>query len=214
MDTHDQQQPADVPPPSDQDMEEDVYDEDVIPQTKWPKVIGVISLLYAIIGMTCQVVWGAWMWVGVWLQQKFSNIDVNMPALVKYPAFVMMVLAFILGWILLIGSINLLRRKRKGVAQLKVWVVLRLLLLLLGLAVTVLTFPINMEFQRDLMDKQIAQAKRQGQPTGMMENMRDKMDTVGMASTAGITVVIAIYPLFLGVYISRKKVTEEIHYWP
>ena len=202
----------DQAPPVDPPLD-DVWEEPQPPDTKWPKVIGVISLIYAIAGLLCQSGLFAQILLGSWLQSKFTNVDVPMPPVIRYVAIGPILLAFVLGWVMLAGAINLLRRRRSGVKALKLWVVLRLLLLVLGFGGAVLIFPANIQYQRDVMDQQIAQAQRDGQSTAFMETMRDNLESVGMVSTAAMSGVIAVYPFFLGFYLARRKIDEEAAQW-
>jgi hypothetical protein len=204
--------PTSQAPPPDPPLD-DVWEEPQPPGTKWPKVIGTLSLIYAIGGLLCQSGMFAQVLLGSWLQSRFTNIDVPMPPLLRYVAIGPILLAFVLGWVMLAGAINLLRRRRSGVKALKLWVVLRLLVLVLGFGGAMLTFPTSIQYQRDVMDQQIAQAKRDGQPTGFIETMRDNLESVGMVSTAAISGVIAVYPFFLGFYLSRRKIDEEVAQW-
>jgi hypothetical protein len=204
--------PADQPPPPEPPLD-DVWEEAEIPDTRWPKVIGVISLIYAITGLLCQSGVFAQVLLGSWMQRKFSSVDVAMPPLLRYSAIVPTVLGFILGCMMLVGAVNLLRRHRSGVKTLKLWAVLRLVLLVLAFGVAILAFPANIQYQRDVMDQQIAQAERDGQPTAFLEKMRDNIESVGMVSAGVMTGLTAVYPLFIGFYLSRKKIDEEVAQW-
>src|SRR5205823_4286407 len=94
------------------------------PPSKWPKVIGVISLIYACFGLLCAVGIAA---SSFFMEQlmKLGGMDVVTPAIIKINGVVGGFLMLIAGVILLTGAVSLLRRQRGGIKLLKIWAFLR-----------------------------------------------------------------------------------------
>jgi len=212
MDVHDQQQPEDVPPPIDSDMENDMYDEDEIPRTKWPKVIGIISLIYAIIGLTCMTTSGVFLVVMPMIPPEFRG-GVDFPPIIRITGIVSVFLLLIIGIIMVIGAVNLLRRRRSGVSKLKLWVVLRLILILISIGVFILTSSAQISMARSQQDYVNDMLRERGLNDRVKEKSDQELWNSSLIKTGVATGANLIYPLFLGLYLSRKKVTEEISYW-
>lgn len=185
---------------------------DLVDETRWPKVIGTVSIIYALVGLTCAL--GA---VGSpWLTEFFTRLggmDMTFPLLLKIMTVVSGAIMFILGLMLFFGGIRLLQRKPAGVSLIKKWVIARIVFLLIGFVTTVLTAPTQIDFKRQMNDFSNEMAVRGNRPDRVNEFDEDSAWRVFMIQAAVITSVVAIYPLFLGFYLSRKKISDEINTW-
>lgn len=193
---------VDTPPVSELDYYE---------QSKWPKVIGIISLIYAILGLTCTGFGAIWYAIMPMLPEMFRG-GVETPPIVRFGIMSQSLLGLFLGVLMLLGAIGLLRRRARGVAQLKLWAALRLLLLVIGLGFGVLTMGAQVDMQRGGYEFRNRMVEEQGgdpQPIPSEESlaMRVKLQ-MGIG-----TGVFLIYPLFLGLFLSRRKVTDEVAEW-
>ena len=140
-----------------------------------------------------------------------QSIEVEMPVLLKLTQGSMIVIVFVIGIVMLVGSIKLLQRKRSGTSLLKKWVMLRLVMVLLGLVLSVITLPAQVEIQRSIKEQTNEIRRKAG-------TSEEKIDDEKIQFTIMLTAVIfsggvSIYPLFLGFYLSRKKITEEVNSW-
>ena len=179
-------------------------------ESTWPKTIGVISLIYAIGGLLCQVIGGVTVVASEWLA-GLRGIDIELPLLLKLTQGSMVVVVFVIGIVLLVGSIKLLQRNQSGPSLLKKWVVLRLVMVLVGLVLSVLTLPVQVEMQKSI-EKQTNEIRREA---GLSV---DKIDEEKIQFRITLIAVIfsgvfSIYPLFLGFYLSRNKITDEVNSW-
>lgn len=198
-----EQEPEVLSPPTEQgDMPEQ--------ESTWPKTIGVISLIYAIGGLLCQVIGGVMVVASEWLA-GLQGIDIELPVLLKLMQGAMLVVVFVIGIVMLVGSIKLLQRKQSGTSLLKKWVILRLVMVLVGMVLAVLTLPAQVEMQKSIQ-KQTNEIRREA---GMsVEKIDEEKIQFKIVLTAVIfSGVFTIYPLFLGIYLSRKKITEEVDSW-
>lgn len=198
-------QPQDAPPIESEPL-------DLAEESKWPKVIGTISIIYALIGLMC----GLFAVGSPWLTEfgtRFAGLDMTFPLIMKIIAVVSGAIMFILGLMLFFGGIRLLRRKSSGVSLIKKWVIARIVFLLIGYATTVLTAPTQVDFQRQVLDLTNEAMVKGNRPDLVKDFDEDQTWRLLMIQSAVVTSIIAIYPLFLGFYISRKKISDEVNTW-
>ena len=181
-------------------------------ETKWPKKLGVISLIYAIGGLIVQALTAAMTVAGEWLA-GLGGIEIELPMSVKLVQGGMVLLAASLGILLLVGAINLLRRRRSGVSLLKTWAVLRLVLVLVGLVGVILTMPAQVEVQRSMLEQTNEILREQGQAARIQEIDEEKIRQKVILTSVIMSGVVAAYPLFLGFWLSRRKVGDEVSQW-
>lgn len=184
---------------------------DELPPSRWPTVFGVISIIYAIGGLACFTLQGVWLGVMDFIPEMYRG-GVNMPTPLRLTLLALVLPILVLGIMLLTGGIGLLRRKRSAVGLLKKWVILRIAMLLIGVVVTVLTAPAQIQMQKQVYDfqvKMMEQAKRTPPPP-----KSDDQIWHGILLQTGIVMgLMAVYPFTLGMFLSRKKIDAEVAEW-
>ncbi|UCD76345.1 MAG: hypothetical protein JSV91_05355 [Phycisphaerales bacterium] len=190
----------------------EVSELDFTAETKWPKVIGVISLIYAIIGLSCMSLSSVFMAVLPLIPPIFRG-GVEMPPFIRFTGLAQSVLLVIVGIIMLTGAVGLLRRRQSAVAKLKLWAVLRLVLIVLSIVIFVLTTPAQIQMARDQLEFRNDLLREQGQTDRIISRTDEQLWRSTAIRTGIMTGLQAIYPFFLGFYLSRKKVTDEIAEW-
>ena len=198
-------------PPVEDDFDPALLDD--APPTKWPTVIGVISIIYASLGLLCGV-GGSLMQAMMDVFMGWFGMDVAISGTVKLMGVFNAAVALILGVILLTGGINLVKRRRKGVTAHKVWVVLRIIMLVIGICFSVMTIEQQVDFQESMAKEQIRMARERGVDTSNFPtfNREAKAFQTQIGIIVGSTLV-AIYPLFIGFFLARRKITDEIAEW-
>jgi len=181
------------------------------PLTKWPRVIGIISLCYAILGLLCGLSYGASGFLSEYFM-RIARMSVTMPPTMKVMALVSALIMLSLGILMLTGSVGLLRRRRSGVVFLKRWALLRVVFAVIGLVLAVLTAPVVIQFNKDVEAQQIKMFEEAGR-TDAKPKSDEQHWFQHMVGTGVATVLIMAYPVFLGFYLSRRKVTEEVQNW-
>lgn len=195
-----EQEPEVLSPPTEQgDMPEQ--------ESTWPKTIGIISLIYAIGGLLCQTSLG----LMPFAISKFMGSQVNVPTAMKISVSAMAVVVLVIGIFMLVGSIRLLQRKRSGLSLLKTWSVFRLAMVLVALVVSILIAPAQIEFERSMLKFQNEKRREVGKEPVKIDDQ--KLQAKVMREAVIGAGVFSIYPLFLGFYLSRKKITEEVNTW-
>ncbi len=182
------------------------------PQTKWPKVIGVISLIYAIGGLLCNTFNGVWLGVADMIPEMFRG-GVEIPPIVRIAGIVQAVLTLGVGILMVMGSVSLLRRRRAGPGLLKKWVLLRMALLLLAVVAMVLTGPAQTQMHRSILEFQNDMFREADMTDRIVEKTDEELWQKAMLQGGIAAGLFAIYPVFLGLWLSRKKITAEVEQW-
>lgn len=182
------------------------------PDTKWPRVIGIISLIYAAGGILCQV--------GVVVSSlasetlmKMGGMDIEMPPVLLAVNTALGVVMSFVGLLLLFAAINLLRRRRSGVSLHKQWAVLRLVLMVAGVGVAIVLLPANIELQRSIQEASNEKLREADRDDLVQEFSEDKVWRQTIIMTGVGAGVVTVYPLFIGFYLSRRKIREEVETW-
>ncbi len=182
------------------------------PQTKWPQVIGVISLIYAIGGLLCNTFNGVWLGVADMIPEMFRG-GVEIPPIVRIAGIVQAVLTLGVGILMVMGSVSLLRRRRAGPGLLKKWVLLRMALLLLAVVAMVLTGPAQTQMHRSILEFQNDMFREADMTDRIVEKTDEELWQKAMLQGGIAAGLFAIYPVFLGLWLSRKKITAEVEQW-
>ena len=181
--------------------------------SSWPTVIGVLSMIYAIAGMLCQLTINGYMFVNDSIPEQFRG-GMTFPPVMKVMGAASCVVLLVLGVLLLTGSVALMRRRRAGVKRLKAWVVSRLIMIAIGVLLSVLTARPQIQMQKDSMEWQ-RQFFKEHQISQEVPNLTDEQIWHRILMGLGIfTVLASAYPVFLGFYLSRKKIVAETEQWP
>ncbi len=186
---------------------------DEAPSSRWPTVIGTISLIYAIGGLLCAL---GIMSSGFFTEAMMAmgGMKVQMPFIIKILSAVQGLLLLIAGGLLFTGAIGTLRRKRSGPGVIRAWVLYRIILLVIGAATTILTAPAQVQFQRSMLDAQQQRIDESGGSMKVNNITDDQIWRRAMIGMGVMSVLFAAYPIFLGFYLSRQKITAEIAEWP
>lgn len=177
-------------------------------ESRWPGVIGTISIVYGIVGMGCGFCGSG----GFALQiAQAMTFDITTPpvliAVTSFNLFVM----FMLGIYLLTGGIGLTRRSRKGLARVRRWAMIRLVWAVISLGIGIALLGTTVDWSMAIQEAAAEQAQQQGAPSFAMDERMTT--TMTLASTAIMAIIASIYPLFLMLFLSRDRVTEEAAEW-
>ncbi len=193
------------PPPVGPDLDE-------TPPTSWPRTVGTISIVYGALGLLCQSAMNA----GAMFSEfflKMGGMDVEFPMLFKVLSGITMVVMWVLGIILIVGGVKLIRRRRVAVGLLKTWVVLRILVMIAGVVSAVVFLPLNMQLQEQILEATNKQAREGGRSDQVREFDEDSAWRTTVIWTAVASAAFSAYPLFLGLYLSRRKIVAEVEQW-
>jgi hypothetical protein len=182
-------------------------------EARWPKVLGVISLIYAILGLCCASGYALSLVFMDTLMAMGGMKAPDLPPAVALGGYAMIVFWVMLGVFMITASIKLIRRQPAAVKMLKTWAFLRVLFVLFGIAWTVLTAGAQMDFQRSIWEMQEERVKESG---GKMpgEPPTDEDLWQSMMINSGIlSACMVIYPVFIIFYLSRRSINDEVAHW-
>jgi uncharacterized membrane protein SirB2 len=173
------------------------------PKTRWPKVLGVISVILGILG----VLGGVWNLVFQEFIGGFTmgQTQAEQQALQGMRDFARWNLAYglvgaVVAAALLVAGIGLIKRRRMGAQWAKGWAIAKMVLVIGGAVLAVL-------MQQGVM----AAAQQSPGSPAMMGSI--------MAAMTVVTVVFALawgwaLPLFVLIWLGRAKIREEVSTWP
>ena len=181
--------------------------------SRWPKVIGIISLIYALFGMLCGISYAGSTIFTSQLLAMGGMKDVDLPMPIKLTVVALVVFDVALGVVLLMGAINLLRRKRSGVRLHLRWALWRMILILVAAATTIFTAKASVEFEKARLEAMNRTIEERGGEPREIPSVAD-LHRKTFINVAIFSAVQSIYPLFIGFYLSRRKIREQIAHWP
>ena len=111
--------------------------------------------------------------------------------------------------VLVIGAVSLLRRGKRAIRLLQVWVVLQVLFAVQGVVVGYLLLDMNIELQQSIMEAVERSAGNASIPSPTIEEMRSGAIT----NLVILTGVSMIFPVVIGLLMTRKSWVEESRSW-
>lgn len=163
----------------------------------WPKVIGIISIVFASLGLVCGGCGGAMLFAMPALLKLSEEQFGPAPDVFKPPVaqLAMVPVGFILAIVLLVAGIMLIRRKPAARVMHLVYAVVNILLTSAGVVVGLMQ-----------LDKLAAwKAANEGEQWAAQINMPQQYFTLAFATAIGIA-----YPLFLLIWFGlvKRKATD------
>lgn len=180
--------------------------------TSWPTVIGVISIIYAALGATCMLCMSGGMLAAPALFAQFFDADIQIAPILTITTLGVAAVLFGLAIWLGIGGIRLCRRRPSGVKMLKTWAVARIAVLIVQVGLFFVTLGPTIDFQKEMADAQrnmAPPAARQQIPVQSEQMLRAQL----MIQTGIGWVIVSVYPLFLGFFLMRRRITDEVETW-
>lgn len=175
----------------------------------WPTVIGVICLFYALLGLVTN---GCTMLMVPFQETLFragGMEGVEVPRQIAIATLVGGGLGMAGVLVLVIGAVSLLRRGKRAIRLLQVWVVLQVLFAVQGVVVGYLLLDMNIELQQSIMEAVERSAGNASIPSPTIEEMRSGAIT----NLVILTGVSMIFPVVIGLLMTRKSWVEESRSW-
>jgi len=180
-----------------------MYDSLPPPRSSWPKVIGIISIIFGSFGLLCygcnSAVTIAQPWLAGMVPADQQPVTIQGMQLV-FSIFVACG-SFLLSLLLLIGGFALTMRKYWSVGALKWWAILRILLAFIS---TIIGFA--------YLEETIQQLNDQFAQQSMSMPMTFTNSLMIMSIILGLLMAL-IWPVFLLIWSARSSVRREIESW-
>ena len=202
------------PSPSEPESASDSF----VPESRWPMVLGTISILYASFGILFMLITLAGVFLGPWLQASLGGMDpISVPTALLVGQSLLAILGLGLGIVLLTGGILTIMRRRRGPRLISVWVVGRLVLIVLGMVFAFSTMDVNLEYQERVQEAVVEQMRKNEIPEERIEASApgQGMNRRSMVTwTLAFGGILSIYPIIAGLMVSGREVRSEYRLWP
>ena len=86
-------------------------------------------------------------------------------------------------------------------------------MIVVGLGTAIAMAPAQVELDRSLLDQQNDRFREAGMESRVKEKTDDELRQAAIRNGVILSGVFAVYPFFLGLWLSRRKVTEEVQHW-
>ncbi len=182
--------------------------------TRWHLIVGVIGLVYGILGLGLNLLGGLWM---AFMPQFMGMMGFkDLPAMPSVGiVLAQMVVTAALGVVLIVGSVKLLRRRIDCLGWLQVWAFGRLILAVVGLVLGLLMLPSQLAYSKAL--DQAIRDQMEARSPGASKNM-PAFDEERQAATTryGIlatNLIVVAFPIFVAFLTTSRKKREEVASW-
>ena len=185
-------------------------------QARWPFVFGGVSLALGVFGFCMQGLGAAFAGFTDSLM-KMGGMEVSPPPdVVRVVGITQAVILCALGIVLIAGSALLMNRNPLGATLVRVWVVLRLLMVVAGLVAGIVTIKPNVEWQIT-MTAEIRESLRK-QPGFNEQSLppipeREKAEKQALWSLLGASVAFSVWPFVMALVMTRPNVRADIDAW-
>lgn len=175
----------------------------------WPTVIGVLCLFYALLGLVAN---GCTMLMVPFQETLFrvGGMDgVEVPRQIALATMIGGGLGLFAVVVLIIAAMSLLRRGRRAIRWIQIWVVLQVLIAIQGVVVGYLLLDVNIELQQSIMEEVARKTENASIPTPSNEEMRAS----AIGNLVMLTGVSMIFPVVIGLLMTRKTWLKEARSW-
>lgn len=175
--------------------------------TTWPTVVGVLGIVWASLGLFCGCVgffavpmqrWGLNMQSQAGQSNALAEAQLHAAEQFQIIMISLIAVAMIFAVVLLIGSISLVRRRRKARSLMMTWAIASLLLLAFNIALQVMTYQATVAELNNIGDT-------------------SQMGQLWVTTIIGgfFTAVFGfVPPLFVLFWFSRQRIKSEVEQWP
>lgn len=185
-------------------------------QSRWPMIFGVLSAVYGLFGM-CLQGFGAVGSLFSGQMMQLSGMELPpMPDAVKWAGFAQALVLFLLGVLLLVGSLLLTQRKALGAKLVGIWAAARLVMVVVGLGIGVVTLAPNIDWQIEanaVMREQMQ--ARSDIPAAAVPPIldRDAAETSAIRMLVVFTLAFSLWPIAMLFVLTRGHVRADIESW-
>ena len=180
----------------------------------WPSVIGVLCVIYAILGIVANTCNG----ISPWLQNSVMGMigitGPEIPLSIKIMSLVGGLLGLILGIMLFIGAFGLLRNKQSGYRLVMTWVVLRVILAVIGIGFAMATVNDSVKYQMSIQDATNDMIKSgNSRVVSVPVNTEDELRRNTWMIILLMGAAVFVFPIIIGVLLSNRVRREYVSTW-
>ncbi len=211
----DRHDPSVAPPPPAADPFAAYPDDLAARRSRWPVVFGAISLVIAVCGFCVQ---GFGALGAVFNQQMMAMAGLEVsppPRIVQVVGGVQAAILATLGIVLVIGSVQLMRRRPAGARLVLAWAVARLVMVVVGLGLAVLTLKPQVEWQVTMTGEIRESLRAKGMKEEQLPPLQDAaaIERQSIWMLAGASGAFAIWPFTMALVLTGRRSRAEIAQW-
>jgi hypothetical protein len=187
-------------------------------QASWPTVVGIISIIYAFLGIFANGCGAAFIYLGgqTLALMGIDAGDLQVPMWLKIVQTGMGVFGVGLGILLLAGAIGLIRRKIASLGVLKLWAVLAILSTFVGIGIGFAAITPNVQLQLDIQEAIRDKMKSDGGDPSQIPELNKDEETMRSESIRNLAIFGAlpiIYPAIIGFLVTSRKRLDQADAW-
>ena len=198
----------------------DDYEDSRIRSSRWPLVIGTVSVLYASLGFLLNLMALLAIVVGPVLQANYTGVKpVSLPPLLLIGQLILVIALLSIGVLLLVSGIATLKRRNWGPRGINLWVILRLALLLVAVLFQVFTVKASVDWQLASQEAVRDGLRDDGHSDEQIKKWSPELEATELRTRTivwalSFTAMLAVCPIVLGLVLSSKRIREEWTGWP
>jgi hypothetical protein len=182
--------------------------------TRWHLIVGVIGLIYGILGLGAYLIGGLWM---AFMPQFMGLMGLkDLPPMPSMGIILLqMLVTGTLGVILIIGSVKLLRRRTDCLRWLQVWAFGRLVMAAIGLVAGLLMMPTQMAYSKalDAAIRDQLEARSPGSSAGMPPYDEERQATATRYGILATNLIVVAFPIFVAFLTTSRTKRDEVASW-
>lgn len=186
----------------------------------WPTVVGIISIIYAALGLFFNGCGTVFIYFGgaTLSLMGLDGADFQLPMWLKIVQTAMGAFGVALAIMLVMGAIGLMRRHASSVRLLRTWAVLAIVSTLLGIGIGFAAIQPNVELQMSIQEAILDKVERDGGDPDdpRFADLRKDEETMrreSIWSLAFVGMLPIIYPVIIGFLLTGQTRTEQVETW-
>lgn len=193
----------------------EAYPEDGSGRQSWRLIFGGISLAIGVFGLCTQGLMGVAVFANEWMMSRMGMETTPPPDILKWSAAAQAAVLVPLGIVLIAGSAMLLLRRPLGARLVLGWAVARLVMVVVGLVVAVVTIKPQAQWAvgivADMRDSFRAKGVKEEQLPPLIDQAKAESD--GIRNIAIASIAFSIWPAAMILVLTRPEVRADIESW-
>jgi hypothetical protein len=182
----------------------------------WPFIFGALSLVVAVFGMCMQALLAVFIFFFSLVIPYLAGIEASPPPdIVVWVGVVQSIIPCLLGILLGVGATMLLLRKPLGAKLVLAWAVARLVMVVVGIGLAVLTIKPQSEWAVTLASEIRESMRSKGLKEDQLPPLVDekKAQADGMRKIAILSVAFSVWPFVMAWVLTRPRSKADVASW-
>ena len=194
----------------------EAYPDDRAARTgRWPFIFGGLCLVYGVLGMCVQSMFLVGVFANEWTMGLAGFTVTPPPEAIKWAGGLQAVVLVLSGILLIVGAAMMLLRKPLGVTLVKAWAVSRLVMVVVGVVLAIVTLKPQAEWAVTMTGEMREQLRARGVQESQLPPLVDqaKAESDGVRNLAIMSLGFAVWPFVMALVLSRAQVKNDVAMW-